>query len=94
MECAKETSISLATWSPPCRMCGQLLLLIPDRPRPHTMTTDGTICFECYPEWSLQQLAKQKRWDAQYNALLIAQAGGLPKATIARITDILMASSP
>lgn len=90
MTCASSTTLSLGAWSPPCRMCGQLLLLIPDRAPPTSKTDDGTICFECYPEYVQQKLAQLKRWDAQYNALLVASAAGLPKSSIARITEILL----
>lgn len=88
--CADLAPVSLQAWSRPCRLCGQCLLILPDRASPTTETERGTICFECWPDFVTEKLSTQKRWDAQYNALLIASSAGLPKATIARIALILL----
>jgi len=87
--CADSTTVSLAGWSAPCRMCGQLLLLLPDRPNPTTRTVNGTVCFECYPTFVAERLRMLRAWDVQYTALVTALTENLPTSTARRVANIL-----
>lgn len=93
MSCAGSTIVSLGEWSPPCRMCGQLLLVLPDRAPPTTKTAIGTLCYECWPEFVAERMRTNRRWDAQYTVLMTAKLGGLPRATQARIAEALLGDS-
>lgn len=89
MTCAVSTRVSLQAWSRPCRMCGQLLLILPDTAPPIVTTEIGTLCYECYPDFVQSKLATARLWDAQYTVLMTAAIAGLPKATQHRIASIL-----
>ena len=89
MSCADSTTVSLAEWSAPCRMCGQLLVLLPDRPSPTVKTANGTVCFECYPTFVQGQLAIARAWDVQYTALTTALVAGLPTSTSRRVANLI-----
>ena len=91
MSCAGSTTVSLEEWSAPCRMCGQLLLQLPDIAPPTVMTPIGTLCFECYPEYVNERLRTAKRWNAQFIVLMNATLVGLPRATQTKIVEALLA---
>lgn len=87
--CADSTTVSLGEWSPPCRMCGQLQLVLPDLASPTLKTPIGTVCFDCYTDYVSEQLRTQRLWDAQYIVLRTAMLAGLPRATQAKVAQIL-----
>lgn len=87
--CADLTTVSSEVWSPPCRMCGQLLLVLPDRASPTVRSEIGTLCYQCWPEFVEEKMRTNRRWDAQYTVLMTAKLAGLPASTRARIADIL-----
>jgi len=89
MSCADLITVSLGEWSPPCRMCGQLLLILPDRASPTHRTRIGTVCYSCYPDYVLAQARIRKAWDAQYTALTAALVGGLPTSTSRRVANLI-----
>lgn len=89
MKCADSITVSLEEWSPPCRMCGQLLLLLPDRPHPLTRTSDGMMCSDCYADYVTTKLRTHDAWNAQYTALVTALTANLPVSTARRIANIL-----
>lgn len=89
MQCADSTTVSLGEWSAPCRMCGQLLLILPDKAPPTHKTGIGTVCYECYPAFVTQRLRTLKAWDVQYTALIGALTENLPTSTARRIANIL-----
>lgn len=92
MQCAGSTRVSLGEWSPPCRMCGQLLLRLPDRASPSVMSAIGTLCYECYPDFVASRLATLRRWDVQYSVLMDAKTAGLPRSTRAKIVETILAA--
>ena len=92
MACADSITVSLEEWSPPCRMCGQLQLVLPDRPHPNTRTEIGSLCFDCFTEFVSVKLRTSAAWDVQYTALMTALTENLPTSTARRIANILAAA--
>lgn len=87
--CADSTTVSLEEWSAPCKMCGQLQLVLRDRAHPNLKIEIGMLCFECYTEYVNEKVRTLRRWDAQYIVMTTALLGGLPRSTQARIARIL-----
>ena len=88
--CADLTTVSLGEWSAPCKMCGQLQLVLRDRAHPMLKTWIGMLCFECYAEYVNEKVRTLRLWDAQYIVMTTALLGGLPRSTQAAIARALL----